>query len=463
MGTRTTVQKPRTELTAPLILAKLTERMKYKSEIPVFSENIAQLVQALGRETTSAAQLATIILRDQGLTTKVLKLANAPNRGEDVGPIRTVSHAVAMLGFDVMKRTATSVAILDQLSKETGPLADMFRKAAAGSLWAGLIARQLASESMGITGEEAFVCASMHNLGKHLAYIYFPREVEKVFDSTKGPFPTDEALVETLGFSCEKLGMLAAKRWHLPEHVQACIKKPSSKPIERPSSPVDWLRCLTHFSNELVSLVQCFPHGPPETHVLKLGRYCSALGMKDKQVRTLILVVSMQLRNEGGHTDLAIADEKVLSSAMTGAAMRADPSQVRQRMIELFNAARAKKRLSPLSEAPELGDVAKRVLGNLSTPPTRESFLHLRTLLTRELGNAVMGKNVEYTVQFVNEPGDFIVPPSLCTLGCEAAAVAATQTLDTAGALSTAVLLFMLGDLPGTEPSPDGVWMERVG
>ncbi len=139
----------------------LLKRMKRLSEFPALSQNVAELNSTIANEYSSAAQLANVILKDQGLTTKLLKLSNSAMFGAASGKIKTVSHAVVMIGFDAVKQTAMSLMLFEQFKTKNKEQAEAYRNATVASLLGGIIAKNVLDESRGVAGEEAFVCGAM--------------------------------------------------------------------------------------------------------------------------------------------------------------------------------------------------------------------------------------------------------------------------------------------------------------
>jgi len=111
-----TKKKSKRQLSKAAAIRLLLRRMKFKSEFPALPANIAELNTCLASDPMSAVVLANVVLKDHAITTKLLKLSNSPVFGIASGRIKTVSHAVVMLGFDAVRQIALSLMLFEQFN-----------------------------------------------------------------------------------------------------------------------------------------------------------------------------------------------------------------------------------------------------------------------------------------------------------------------------------------------------------
>lgn len=88
----------------------LDELVEKVEEIPVFPETVIRIMKLIEDPETGAKDVELEIIKDQGLTAKILKLANSSYYGVTRN-IKTVSQATVLLGFQAIKSMilATSV------------------------------------------------------------------------------------------------------------------------------------------------------------------------------------------------------------------------------------------------------------------------------------------------------------------------------------------------------------------
>ena len=87
-----------------------------KEEMPIFQASVSSIAHIASQEESSASELASTILRDPSLSAKILKFANSQfYRSSASGVINTVSHAVVVLGFKIIRELSLSLSIIDSL------------------------------------------------------------------------------------------------------------------------------------------------------------------------------------------------------------------------------------------------------------------------------------------------------------------------------------------------------------
>src|SRR5690606_3127642 len=130
-------------------------------------------------ESESVGTLSALILRDFGLTNKLLRVVNSAHfRPAGGGRISTISRAVVVLGFDAVRNIAITVLLFEHLQNKSN--ASQLQEEFLRACLAGLFARELAQRLRLRDGEQSYICAVFHNLGRLLCQFYFPEESEDI-------------------------------------------------------------------------------------------------------------------------------------------------------------------------------------------------------------------------------------------------------------------------------------------
>lgn len=231
----------------------LLRRMRHKSDFPTFSSYIMEINRkaSSGRlNVTSASQLANTIIKDYALTSKLLKLVNSAFFGQFSGRVTTVSRAVVILGFEQIRTAAASLLLFEHLQNKSQSME--LGDAAISSFMSGMIAEDLAGRLGFKDTEEAFICAMLRNLGKHLVIFYFPEEYQQIkrrmIQKDIDELAASRAI---LGISYQELGAGIAKAWKFPEKIVGSMKTPPQGNVDRAKSGDEMLRNLSSFSNTL--------------------------------------------------------------------------------------------------------------------------------------------------------------------------------------------------------------------
>ncbi len=191
--------------------------------LPTLPTVIAKMLELVDNPKTSASSLSNLVMRDQVLTAKILKMANSsfyafPRQ------IATVKLALVVLGFENVKEMALSLSVLNTFKGENGRHFDssLFWQ---HSIAVGAATRMLARETCYRLAGEAFVAGLLHDIGKVVLNQYLPAEFAKIqsmiFDDG---ISTEEAEMTVLGVTHAEVGSWLAERWNLPIILVEAIK-----------------------------------------------------------------------------------------------------------------------------------------------------------------------------------------------------------------------------------------------
>ena len=263
----------------------LLQRMQQTGDFPALSEAIATINQIAASDKESVNKLSSGILKDFALTNKLLKLANTAFYSRvGGGSISTVSRAVVMLGFDTVRSIALSLLLFD--SMENRAHAQQLKEEFVKSLFAGMLARDLAAKAHVKDAEEAFICSMFHNLGRTLSMFYFPAEMQEASNlmQTLG-YSEAKASAQALGLPFEDLGIGVAKNWGFPNEMVCSMGKLPAGKVKKGARNADSLRMLAGFSNELCEIITGTAEADRGKALAQLGgRFSESLRLDERQL-----------------------------------------------------------------------------------------------------------------------------------------------------------------------------------
>lgn len=189
---------------------QLRQRVEKLGQLPTLPHVVQKIVSMIDRPETSAEDLGRLIEKDQVLSAKVLRLANSPFYGFPAR-IASVSHAVVVLGLNVVKGLTLGATVFDMM-KDAG-MDDLWRH----SLGVAMVAHILAVRAGHKNPEEVFVAGLLHDLGKVVLYTKLPELGAAVkCRSEERDLPAVEAELEVLGLTHAEIAGWLAESWHLP-------------------------------------------------------------------------------------------------------------------------------------------------------------------------------------------------------------------------------------------------------
>lgn len=167
-------------------------------------------------ESVSANDIGDVVGKDQVLSAKILRLVNSPVYGFP-GRISSVTHALVLLGFNVVKGLVLGTAIFDTMGKETKGLWEH-------SLGSAVISRRIAKELKVGQPEEVMVAGLLHDLGKVVLSFLAPDEYRGVLqDAEARRCHVSLAERDAFGMDHTRVAMLVADRWHLPVRLSEAL------------------------------------------------------------------------------------------------------------------------------------------------------------------------------------------------------------------------------------------------
>ncbi len=198
---------------------QLLKRIADSETLPSLSPLAIQLIELAADDRSSASDLASIIEKDPGLTTRLLRLVGSAffSRQETVA---SISQAVVLVGFKKLRIMALSLSLRDTFPMDKGKGLD-FQLFWKTSLYQALIAQDLAKSAQGIDDlqpDEAFVGGLISEIGMLLLFSECPEEKKEGFPGREVPL---EKAVEweekNLGINHRDVGNVVLKRWRFPD------------------------------------------------------------------------------------------------------------------------------------------------------------------------------------------------------------------------------------------------------
>lgn len=201
-------------------------RLDRNFEMPSVPIVLTKILQLVDDDRASARRLEDLILHDPSLSVRILKLSNSAFysfRSE----VRTISHAIALLGLNLVRSLAIGVSIFESFTKGLREEADLINQLWMHSFGVGLISQEIwIRRNTRAQGEFAFLCGLLHDLGK---VAFFKKDgvgYSKLFAMGKGPDDPDICAreVQQYGVNHAVLGAQLAKQWRLPIELSTAVR-----------------------------------------------------------------------------------------------------------------------------------------------------------------------------------------------------------------------------------------------
>ncbi len=220
----------------------LRHRIENISALPTIPGVLKRLSVIIENPQVSLNEITHFVSNDPALTTKILKMVNSAIYGFP-GRISSVSHAIMLLGLNVVKGLLLGVSVFEVMQKAMSGLREH-------SLACAVAARIIAQKKNLKEPEEISVAGLLHDIGKVILTLEFPNEYQEalsaaekkgitIFEAEKGPFADSHAAV----------GFWLAEKWRFPRNLTEVIEF-HHNPQSARNAPLE--TAIVHVSDILV-------------------------------------------------------------------------------------------------------------------------------------------------------------------------------------------------------------------
>jgi len=202
---------------------KTIEKFKNIKNLPTIPKVVMEVNQMLRDHNSNISQLTEIIGKDQGLTTKILAVANSPLYGLP-RKVSSLEFAIMLLGMREITNIVTALS-LAQVVKSVDIEGFNYMDFWMHSMIVGTASKDIAKK-LGFPelAGDTFVGGMLHDIGIQLTASYFPNEFKEIITLTKsGNVKYYDAEMEILGVTHEDIGHFMISKWNLPSNLAEMV------------------------------------------------------------------------------------------------------------------------------------------------------------------------------------------------------------------------------------------------
>lgn len=180
--------------------------------LPTLPPVVKKLTTMVESPDVTAKDVGKLISSDQVLSAKVLKLVNSSFYGLS-GKVSSISHAVILLGFNVIKGVVLSASVFDIMEKS---MVGLWEHSLGTAIISGTISRNLGLSDP----EEISTAALLHDIGKVLVRVSLSEDYDRIVRIAGEQGRTfREAELEVLGVDHADIGSWLSREWGLPRQL----------------------------------------------------------------------------------------------------------------------------------------------------------------------------------------------------------------------------------------------------
>lgn len=203
-------------------LSALMTKLREKGHLPALDANITDICHLTQTPETSTVDLASVILRDCALTSSAIATANSALYHPSE-PIKTVSTAILVIGFETVRDISLGLGILKQIS-QCAKDRNLYRLFTC-SYFSGMLAMALGQKSGHRYPEELRVAGVLAGLPRLLLANAFPEQYATMQQRMlRDRQPLTTACLEVFGVGYDQLTQEVVRYWNIPANVAKCLK-----------------------------------------------------------------------------------------------------------------------------------------------------------------------------------------------------------------------------------------------
>ena len=192
-------------------------------DMKVLPEIINKIIALTEDPDSTVEDMEREILKDQVLTTKILRLANSAYYGY-ARKISTISQATVLLGFQAIKSIALASTVSHYLTSELKGYSLEKDQLWTQSQTCAIISRYIAKHVHYPNPEEAYIAGLLRDIGKTILNQHMEKEYMEVLSLIENDgLSFLEAEREILGFDHAQIGEKVAGKWDLPPDLVDAI------------------------------------------------------------------------------------------------------------------------------------------------------------------------------------------------------------------------------------------------
>lgn len=199
-------------------LVTLVSRLR---ELPVLPQSYSRLLEDLHMPDVSVKAVAGVIEHDVGMAVKTLQWVNSAIFGVR-HHVTSVTHAVSLLGLDVIRSLVLTMGVFSELSRSTLAAGFSLDEFMNHSMAVGVYAKRAAESTRcdEHVVHDAFTAGMLHDIGRLVLAAGCPQEYAEVIAQTAyGAVPIEDVEEHYFGATHAEVGGYLLGLWGFPDPI----------------------------------------------------------------------------------------------------------------------------------------------------------------------------------------------------------------------------------------------------
>ena len=192
-------------------------------KLPTLSKTLNEIIELEKSNPISIFNdMIKVIEKDPLLSVHIMKIANSPLLGFSKN-VRSISHAVSLLGITQIRNIAFSFSIFDFIKKINfeNEYAKVFKIILKHSSMMSSLAGIFAKNIKGANFDELYIAGMISNIGQIVFFLYSPEKYSRIFSESNGVLKAEE---KEFGTNFIEMGVAFCKKESLPFFLESAIR-----------------------------------------------------------------------------------------------------------------------------------------------------------------------------------------------------------------------------------------------
>jgi HD-like signal output (HDOD) protein len=193
-------------------------------DLPTLPHIVHEVLRAVEDEKVGALEMMNIMMRDQAITAKIIKLANSAYYARQ-SRVTELQQAIPVIGFDEVRRIAMSLVVAKCFPSRQNVAEFPMDKFWTHAMAVGDVARKFLHDESPQTQMLAYTSGLLHDIGKLIICQYYPQHFFLIVHYVqKFQLEMHDAETQILGGTHEHVGAILANLWKLPSPINTTIR-----------------------------------------------------------------------------------------------------------------------------------------------------------------------------------------------------------------------------------------------
>jgi HD-like signal output (HDOD) protein len=203
------------------MMMKAKQLVSGVDDLPTIPVVATQVLQLLDQPDVKVDEVADLMLTDQVMTARVMKMVNSPVY-KPTQEITSLKRALIYLGLKHIREVALTSSFINAFEDKGGAIS-------VAAFWehsfgVGMVSKVIASKVGYQDLEKAYIAGIIHDIGEVFLSYYHGAEFQSVMEGIKDrPVRLVDAEADHFGTTHSEIGFCIAEKWNFPEVYREVI------------------------------------------------------------------------------------------------------------------------------------------------------------------------------------------------------------------------------------------------